>query len=238
MREAVASREFSSSQKRKRNAQPIDVRTLNMSSKVAYQSKTDLVAEAIKEMVRTRELEPGMELRQREIAERLGVSPTPVREALRRLEAEGYVTSEPHHAAIVVWPEKPEIYATAVIRGTLEGLGAELAAKKVTPEDIADLSMLNERLANATDATERLQVDREFHLRICEITRSPALLAQMNLLWRNLESWVPTEMSSDRWVSEHEEIIQALSEGDCSEARAATNEHVLDGFKAYAPQDS
>lgn len=209
-----------------------------MSSKVAYQSKTDLVAEAIKEMVRNRELEPGMELRQRDIAERLGVSPTPVREALRRLEAEGYVASEPHQAAVVVWPEKPEIYEAAMIRGTLEGLGAELAAKKVTPEDIADLSRLNSQLEKAADATERLQIDRDFHLRICEITRSPALLAQVNLLWRNFESGPPEDMSSDRWVKEHEKIIQALSEGDCSEARAATNEHVLDGFKAYAPQDS
>ncbi len=134
---------------------------LTMSSKVAYRSKTDLVAEAIKEMVRNRELEPGTELRQRETAERLGVSPTPVREAFRRLEAEGYVATEPHQAAIVVWPEKPEVYETAVIRGTLEGLGAELAAKKVTSEDIADLTMLNARLAKASDAAERLEIDRE-----------------------------------------------------------------------------
>ncbi len=209
-----------------------------MSSKVAYRTKADLVAEAIREMVRSRELKPGMELRQREIAERLGVSPTPVREALRRLEAEGYVASEPHQATIVVWPEKSDVYETAVIRGTLEGLGAELAAKKVTPEDMADLSALNARLANTTDRTERLQIDREFHLRICEITGSPALLAQLNLLWRNLEGGPPGEMSTDRWVTEHEEILQALADGDCSEARAVTNEHVLDGFRAYAPQDS
>jgi DNA-binding GntR family transcriptional regulator len=209
-----------------------------MSSKVAYRTKTDLVAEAIKEMVRNRELEPGMELRQRDIAERLGVSSTPVREALRRLEAEGYVASEPHQPAIVVWPEKSDIYETAVIRGTLEGLGAELAAKKVTPEDMADLIALNAGLADATDPIERLQIDREFHLRICEITGSPALLAQLNLLWRNLETGPPVEMSSDRWVTEHEQILQALSEGDCSEARSVTHEHVLDAFKAYAPRGS
>jgi DNA-binding GntR family transcriptional regulator len=209
-----------------------------MSSKVAYRTKTDLVAEAIKEMVRNRELEPGMELRQRDIAERLGVSSTPVREALRRLEAEGYVASEPHQPAIVVWPEKSDIYETAVIRGTLEGLGAELAAKKVTPEDMADLIALNAGLADATDPIERLQIDREFHLRICEITGSPALLAQLNLLWRNLETGPPVKVSSDRWVTEHEQILQALSEGDCSEARSVTHEHVLDAFKAYAPRGS
>lgn len=207
-----------------------------MSSKVAYRSKTDLVADAIREMVRNRELRPGTQLRQREIAERFGVSPTPVREALRRLEAEGYVASEPHQAVVVVWPEKRDIYETAVIRGTLEGLGAELAAKRVTPGDIADLTVLNERLANAADG-ERLEIDRQFHLRICEITGSPALLAQLNLLWRNFESEPPQDIATDHWVIEHEKIIEALSAGDCSEAKAATAEHVLEGFRAYAPKD-
>lgn len=208
-----------------------------MASKVSYRSKTDLVAEAIREMVRSRELAPGTELRQREIAERLGVSPTPVREALRRLEAEGYVASEPHQAAIVVWPEKPEIYETAVIRGKLEGLGAELAAKKVTPEDISDLNALNARLAEAVDAAERLDIDREFHLRVCEITGSPVLLSQLNLLWRNLEAGPLEDLSTDDWVGQHERIIEALSKGDCSEARDTTNSHILGGFKAYAPGD-
>lgn len=208
-----------------------------MSTKVAYRSKTDLVAEAIKEMVRNRELRPGTELRQREIAERFGVSPTPVREAFRRLEAEGYLASEPHQAAVVVWPEKPDVYESAVIRGTLEGLGAELAAKKVTPEDISDLTNLNERLAGAGDSAERLELDKQFHVRVCEITGSPALLAQLSLVWRNFDSGPPENMHSDRWVLEHREIIEALSTGDCSEARAATMEHVIDGFRAYAPSD-
>lgn len=208
-----------------------------MSPKVAYRSKTDLVADAIREMVRNRELEPGAELRQREIAEQFGVSPTPVREALRRLEAEGYVATEPHRAALVVWPETGEIYDTAVIRGILEGLGAELAAKNVTPSDIAELDMLNERLTSTVDATERLAIDRDFHTRICEITRSPVLLTQLNLLWRNLENAPSVKVSTDEWPAEHEEIIRALSEGDCSEARAATNAHILSGFKAYAPAD-
>jgi DNA-binding GntR family transcriptional regulator len=209
-----------------------------VSATPTYRSKTDLVAETIREMVRRRELEPGTQLRQKEIAERLGVSPTPVREALRRLEAEGYVASEPYQAAIVVWPEKPEIYETAVIRGTLEGLGAELAAKRVTSADIADLEMLNEQMAITTNNADRLAIDREFHNRICEITESPVLLAQLNLIWRNLEGDAPEKINTDSWLEEHEQIIRALSAGDCSEARAATNSHVVGGFKAYAPSDA
>jgi DNA-binding GntR family transcriptional regulator len=208
-----------------------------MSSKVAYRSKTDLVAEAIRDMIRNRELEPGTMLRQREIAEQLGVSPTPVREALRRLEAEGYVAGEPHQAPVVVWPDKPEIYETAVIRGTLEGLGAELAAKKITSFDIEALNSLNARLAAAVDDGEKLEIDREFHLRVCEVTGSPVLVGQLELLWRRLQSGALESMSTEQWFSEHERIIQALSQGDCSEARDVTNHHVLDGFRAYAPSE-
>lgn len=208
-----------------------------MSSKVAYRSKTDLVAEAIRDMVRNRELRPGTELRQRELAEKLGVSPTPVREALRRLEAEGYIVSEPHQAPVVVWPDKPEIYETAVIRGTLEGLGAELAAKKITSSDIEELKILNARLEAATDVNEKLAIDREFHLRVCEVTASPVLVGQLQLLWRRLESGALENMSTEQWFSEHERIIRALSAGDCSEARDMTNHHVLDGFRAYAPSE-
>lgn len=208
-----------------------------MSSKVAYRSKTDLVADAIRDMVRNRELAPGTALRQREIAEKLGVSPTPVREALRRLEAEGYVASEPHQAPVVVWPDKPEIYETAVIRGTLEGLGAELAAKKIAPSDIEELNALNARLVASVDDSEKLEIDREFHLRVCEVTGSQILVGQLKLLWRRLESGGLESMSTEHWFSEHERIIRALSDGDCSEARDITNHHVLDGFRAYAPSE-
>jgi DNA-binding GntR family transcriptional regulator len=206
-----------------------------MAPKVAYRSKTDLVAEAIKEMVQSGELEPGTELRQREIADILGVSPTPVREALRRLEAEGFVASEPHRAAVVVRPENSEVYQNALIRGTLEGLGAELAAKKVTSEDIEMLTELNARLGQAADLAEASRIDREFHLRIYEITGSPVLISQINFLWRTLGDGPPVDRPLDDWVGQHQKIIEALAAGDCSEANAATNSHIVDGFKGYAP---
>lgn len=203
-----------------------------------YRSKTDLVADAIKSMIHSGELEFGDELHQREVAERLGVSPTPVREALRRLEAEGFVSIEPHRPAVVVRPDDGEVYGNALMLGALEGLGAELAAKKVTPSDIEALVALNARLAKARTVSERTSLDREFHLRICEITGFPFLVSQLNRLWRTVGGIGHDETSVEEGVGQHQVIIDALAAGDCSEAREATNNHVLDGFRNYAPSDS
>ncbi|HVR33736.1 MAG TPA: GntR family transcriptional regulator [Acidimicrobiia bacterium] len=208
-----------------------------MAVKVSYRSKTDLVAEAIKAMIHNGELEAGEALHQREIADRLGVSPTPVREALRRLEAEGFVLIEPHRPAVVVRPDSREFYQSAVILGTLEGLGAELAAKRVTAEDIEALVVINRRLAAASDNAELTALDREFHLRICEITGSQVLSSQLKLLWRTIHIGPLPDIPKDEWLAQHQLIIDALAMGDCSEARDATNSHVLDAFKAFAPTE-
>jgi DNA-binding GntR family transcriptional regulator len=201
---------------------------------VNYRSKTDLVADAIKSMIHRGELTSGDELHQREVADRLGVSPTPVREALRRLEAEGFVSIEPHRPAVVMRPDETEIYGTAIILGTLEGLGAELAAKKVTADDIEDLVELNDKLGNATTLSERASLDRDFHLRICEITGYPLLRTQLSLLWRIIGDEPNIQIPVEEWLTQHRSIIDALAAGDCSEARDATNQHVLAGFKNYA----
>jgi DNA-binding GntR family transcriptional regulator len=205
---------------------------------VNYRSKTDLVADAIKSMIHSGELTSGEKLHQREVADKLGVSPTPVREALRRLEAEGFVAIEHHRPAVVVRPDDAELYGNAMIIGALEGLGAELAAKKVTSGDIEALVELNDRLAEVSTLSERMSLDREFHLKICEITGYPFLISQLNLLWRMIGDGPPVETPIEDWVAQHRVIIDALAAGDCSEARDATNNHVLDGFKNYAPSES
>lgn len=208
-----------------------------MAFKVDYRSKTDLVADAVRVMIQSGELEPGTELRQRELAALLGVSSTPVREALRRLEAEGYVANEPHRGTVVLWPEASDVYETAVLRGMLEGRGAELAAKRVTASDLDDLEDLNRRLMESGGQAESLALDREFHARICEITGSSVLLNQLNLIWRALGAGAHMEIEPKEWARQHRVIIDALAAGDCSEAKAATYSHALEGFESFAPGD-
>jgi DNA-binding GntR family transcriptional regulator len=99
-----------------------------------YVSKTDLVAALIRELVITGELGAGEQLRQRDLALRFGVSQTPVREAMRRLESEGLLVCDTHRGFTVVTPGDGRIEENFQIRAALESLGASLAAPKIDAE--------------------------------------------------------------------------------------------------------
>jgi len=203
---------------------------------LSYRSKTDLVADALKEMMQSGELAPGATLRQRDVAEQLGVSPTPVREAFRRLEAEGFIVTEAHRAAVVVRSANNRLYENAVIRASLEGLGARLAAERIQDDDLRELESINEQLANAPDHQAALVLNRRFHFRIYEITESPVLLAQLNLLWRTLGDGPPTDRPLSESVAHHQDIIDALRTRDGGRAEAATGHHIIDAFASLAPE--
>ena len=203
---------------------------------LSYRSKTDLVADALKEMMHSGELAPGATLRQRDVAEQLGVSPTPVREAFRRLEAEGFIVTEAHRAAVVVRSENNRLYENAVIRAALEGLGAKLAAERIDNEDIRALESLNKELADAPDRQAALALNRKFHFRIYEITESPVLIAQLNLLWRTLGDGPPVDRPLSESVAHHQIIIDALRARDGDRAETATRHHITDAFASLAPE--
>jgi DNA-binding GntR family transcriptional regulator len=204
---------------------------------VAYRSKTDLVADALKDMMHSGELAPGTLLRQRDVAERLGVSPTPVREAFRQLEAEGFIVTEPHRAAVVVRSENTRLYENALIRASLEGLGARLAAAKISGEHLKEIESLNQSLLDAPDRASALKSNRRFHFRIYEVADSPVLLAQLNLLWRTLGDGPPIKRSLEESFAQHQEIVDALRAGDGERAETATSHHIIEAFASLAPSD-
>ena len=124
------------------------------------------------EMIHKGELEPGAVLRQRDLAELLGVSATPVREALRKLEEEGLLLSEPHSSTIVVRAADRALYENAQIRAALESLGTELAADRATDDEITPLEELNNEFRESVDDAA-MGLNRQFHFRVYEIAASP-----------------------------------------------------------------
>ena len=103
-----------------------------MTTQVAgYVSKTDMVAALIRELLMTGELGPGEQLRQRDLAQRFGVSQTQVREAMRRLESEGLLSCDTHRGFTVVVADLGQVEENFRIRAALESLRASLAARKV-----------------------------------------------------------------------------------------------------------
>jgi DNA-binding GntR family transcriptional regulator len=193
-----------------------------------YVSKGDLITESLREMITRGEIRPGEPLRQRDLAVLFNVSPTPVREALRRLEYEGLVRSDLHRGSRVAAIEVEEQEENYRILAALESLATGLAVEKMTDQDLEEVRMLELAFARCPEndpaATD---LNREFHFRIYECARSPLLLSLMRLLWRSFshppQQWRPHVKS----VEEHHRLVDALAVRDSERAAAIIREHVL-----------
>lgn len=195
-----------------------------------YLSKSDVVAQGIRELIHSGELAPGDVLRQRDLARRFEVSPTPVREALRELEAEGFITSELHRGAVVVRPEDARLFENFLIRANLESLAAGLAAQKVTPKDLEEITVIFEELKRLDGHDRRrATLNRRFHFRIYEAARSPTLLSLLNLLWRALDGGPHVARPHEVSDQQHYALLQALRRGDSNAAAEFIRLHIMEG---------
>ena len=193
-----------------------------------YISKTDLVAALIRELVITGELAAGEQLRQRDLAQRFGVSQTPVREAMRRLESEGLLVCDTHRGFTVVTPDVGPLEENFQIRAALESLGASLAARKIDAEGLARLRDLNDQMRALADGDPHYaELNREFHFTVYSCARSPLLLSLMRLLWASLHGGPRVSRPQAESVRQHEEILRALADGDAEGASARTYHHIM-----------
>lgn len=206
-----------------------------------YFTKSDVVTAALREMLITGEFAPGTELRQRDLAVQFNVSPTPVREALRRLESEGLISYDVHRGARVIEAAFGADEENFLIRAALEGLAVALAAKRVTDEDIEALTSLNELLADCDDGDPRaFELNRRLHFRLYETAKSPLLLALLRMLWQSFPRGTGIARPLADSVRQHAEIIRLLHEGDAAGAESAIHNHIIearpDGFLKDAPR--
>ena len=193
-----------------------------------YVSKTDMVAALIRELVITGELTAGEQLRQRDLAQRFGVSQTPVREAMRRLESEGLLVCDTHRGFTVAAPERGRVEENFQIRAALESLGASLAACKIDAAGLARLRGLNDQMrALRDDDASYAELNREFHFVIYDYARSPLLLSLMRLLWASLHGGPRVTRTHAESARQHDEILKALTDGDAVGASARTYQHIM-----------
>ena len=178
-------------------------------------------------------IHPGEQLRQVEIAARYGVSPTPVREALRLLEADGAVTYSPHRGATVTELSRLELNDLYLMRISVEALVARLAAERATTQQVAEIRAQHEDLAAKCDEIspeEVSRLNREWHLALLRLG-SPLITEHVvSPLWRRFlppseSQWRSSERNAI-FVAEHERIVVALESGDSSEAESAMADHL------------
>ena len=193
-----------------------------------YSSKSDIVCAMLRELIISGELAASEPLRQRELAARFGVSQTPVREALRRLESEGLVVNDPHRGATVAASRNGMVQDNSLLRAALEPLGARLAAGAVTEEQLARLRELNDAMAEVSGDQERFSsLNREFHFAIYEAASSPMLLSMMRLLWQAMPAGPKVTRPHAESAAQHHDLIEALAAHDPERAAEITRQHIL-----------
>lgn len=201
-------------------------------SQPLYTSKTELVTGMLRELIVTGELAAGTPLRQRDLAARLGVSATPVREALRRLESEGLVHTDLHRGATVADSAFGATEENYLIRATLESLAAELAAKHVTEEQLAAIETINAKISGLAEHDPGYgSLNRDFHFAIYAAAGSPVLVSLMRMLWQAMPEGPKVARTHRDSAAEHAAIVDALRAGDSTRASELTHHHIVTAYE-------
>jgi DNA-binding GntR family transcriptional regulator len=178
-------------------------------------------------------LEPGSRIVETRIAQELGVSQAPVREALRDLEQLGCVVHEPNRGCSVRAFSAEELLEAFPVRAALEALAARLAAERITSAELAELDQLLERMRRAArggDAHEQSQANASFHATVVRAARNRTLERQ----WQMLEPYSRTYLTVSRpgidlvhLSDRHVPVLEALRRRDRAKAAEAMEEHLL-----------
>jgi len=180
--------------------------------------------------IRSGALVPGARLREIELAERLGISRTPVREAIRQLEADGLVAHLPRQGATIRSLDHAEVVELYEMRAVLEGTAARLAARAASDIELAELVALNAELAAAPAGAQAREVNRIFHRTLIEAARNRFLIKAMSALQKTLLILGPTTLAEpERAASafvEHGAVLTALLARNGAEAELAMRAHV------------
>lgn len=181
-------------------------------------------------------LPPGSRLRETEIADRLGISRTPVREAIRQLEADGLVMHLPRQGATIRTLDQAEVIELYEMRAVLEGTAARLTARVASGVELAELTDLNAELAAAGAGPQAQDLNRQFHLTLLESARNRFLVKAMSALQKTLLILGPTTLADPgraaAAVAEHAAVLEALAARDAVAAEAAMRAHVESALSA------
>ena len=179
------------------------------------------------------ELEPGERLMEIRLADQLGVSRTPVRDAIHKLVDEGLVSMVPRCGAVVARITDKDMRDVLEVRTTLEELAVSLCTERITPEGIERLKKANEDFKETVSSGELIkiaQADVAFHDIIYAITENKRLLQIINELreqiYRYRLEYVKNDSARLQLIKEHELIIRYIGEGDTEKAKVAIRQHI------------
>ena len=191
------------------------------------------VAQRLRQMLVEGQIAPGAKLNERELCEQLKVSRTPLREAIKTLVAEGLVELLPNRGAIAVQLGEADILNTFEVMAGLEGMSGELAAQRVTPEELAEIEAMHYEMKAAytrRDLSTYYRLNMAIHSAINAAARNPVLTATYHQVNARLQALrFRSNLDGEKWtraVREHDRMVEALQKRDGAALRAELVAHL------------
>jgi len=204
-----------------------------------YMPLRDVVFNTLRQAIIKGELKPGEKLLEISLADQLGVSRTPVREAIRKLELEGLVVMVPRKGATVAGITKKHLMDVLDIRRALEELAIELACERITQEQLGELKSIEKSIKDVRDSEDPFELsdlDEKFHEVIYTSTNNPRLIQMLaNLreqMYRYRLEYIKATDKRPKLISEHNRIVKALETKDAELGRRAIRDHINSQEKA------
>lgn len=198
-----------------------------------YLPLRDVVFNTLRQAILRGEMEPGERLMEIQLAQKLGVSRTPIREAIRKLELEGLVIMIPRKGAEVAHITEKDMRDVLEVRSTLEELVVSLAIKNVTEEKLNELKAANKVFESAIvskDVVNIVEADVKFHDILYSMTNNPRLIQIINNLreqmYRYRLEYVKDARTHSILISEHNDIIKQIKEKNIEVAKTVIHQHI------------
>lgn len=209
-------------------------------SMISYKTKSEAVYSILRNRIMTNELPAGEPINQDQLAKSIGTSVTPVREALRRLEADGFVRNEAHHGVIVSPVDLGDLENLFSVKSALEILAAEQASANATEAERQNIVELAKPIAVA-DSSELSEwyANKAFHKAIYQATHNDFLGFTLDSVWERYDRYFnifhTVVFNDEIAMNEHSAIAAAIASGDARDAAYWMNKHHQHG-KLVAPE--
>ena len=197
-----------------------------------YKPLRDIVFETLRDAIITQVLKPGERLMEIQLADEMGVSRTPVREAIRKLELEGLVVMVPRKGAYVAGVSMKDIHEVYELRSALEALAVTLAAERITDDELEALErqLLKEAEEKDDDLDNIVYIDATLHDMIYQAAHNQRLVQFIGILQEQLQRFRAASLSkpgrSKTALEEHKQIVDALAERNGELAAKLAKDHI------------
>lgn len=198
-----------------------------------YKPLREIVFESMREAILSGVLEPGERLMEIQLAEEMGVSRTPVREAIRKLELENFVVMIPRKGAYVAGVSSKDVADVFEIRSALEGLAAGLAAERITEDELEQMErvLFYRSKEGELDLEQIVQTDTDFHALVYSASRNQRLIQILANLREQIQRFRATSLAvpgrEKLALEEHRMIVEALRKHDSEEAQSLAMAHIV-----------